>query len=76
MRSMTGFGRGSSSDDGFSIVVEIKTVNNRFLDINLRLPAELQALEGRLKKQIGARIARGRVEVNLQYDRGERGVPR
>ncbi len=71
MRSMTGFGRASSSNDGFSIVVEIKTVNNRFLDINLRLPAELQALEGRLKKQIGARIARGRVEVNLQYDRGE-----
>lgn len=71
MRSMTGFGRGSVSEDGFSIVVEIKTVNNRFMDVNLRLPAELQVLEGRLKKRIGARIARGRVEVTLQYDRRE-----
>ena len=44
MRSMTGFGRSAVSDDKFSISVELKTVNNRFLDISLRLPGELQAL--------------------------------
>lgn len=69
MKSMTGFGRASVSEDKFSITVELKTVNNRFLDINLRLPNELQLLEPVIKKQIGNRLARGRVEVNLQYDR-------
>ncbi|MFL6375519.1 MAG: YicC/YloC family endoribonuclease [Pyrinomonadaceae bacterium] len=71
MKSMTGFGRGTHAGDNFSINVELKTVNNRFLDVNLRVPAELQGLESTIKKLIGARMARGRVEVNLQYDRNE-----
>lgn len=68
---MTGFGRSAVSDENHSITVELKTVNNRFLDINMRLPAELQLLEPTVKKLIGARLARGRVEVNLQYDRND-----
>ena len=68
---MTGFGRASASENNFSITVELKTVNNRFLDVNLRLPAELQLLEPVIKKLIGNRLARGRVEVNLQYDRND-----
>jgi uncharacterized protein (TIGR00255 family) len=71
MRSMTGFGRGAIGDDKYSISVELKTVNNRFLDISLRLPGELQSLENVLKKLIGSRLSRGRVEVNLQYDRSQ-----
>jgi len=71
MKSMTGFGRGAHATDHFSISIELKTVNNRFLDVNLRLPAELQGLESTIKKLIGARMARGRVEVNLQYDRND-----
>ncbi len=66
---MTGFGRASVSENKYSITVELKTVNNRFLDISLRLPGELQLLEPTIKKLIGNRLARGRVEVNLQYDR-------
>jgi uncharacterized protein (TIGR00255 family) len=71
MRSMTGFGRGAVAGDSYSISVELKTVNNRFLDISLRLPGELQQIENVIKKQIGARLSRGRVEVNLQYDRND-----
>lgn len=71
MRSMTGFGRASVSENDFSITVELKTVNNRFLDVNLRLPAELQLLEPVVKKLISDRLARGRVDVNLQYDRDD-----
>jgi uncharacterized protein (TIGR00255 family) len=71
MKSMTGFGRGTHATDHFSINVELKTVNNRFLDVNLRLPSELQGLESTIKKLIGARMARGRVEVNLQYERAD-----
>ncbi len=68
---MTGFGRAAVSDENHSITVELKTVNNRFLDINMRLPAELQLLEPVVKKLISGRLARGRVEVNLQYDRND-----
>ena len=47
---MTGFGRGSASENNYSITVELKTVNNRFLDISMRLPGELQLLEPVIKK--------------------------
>lgn len=69
MRSMTGFGRAIAAGDTYSITVELKSVNNRFLDLNLRLPAELQQLESNVKQIISGRVVRGRVDVNLQYDR-------
>jgi uncharacterized protein (TIGR00255 family) len=68
---MTGFGRGAVSDNKYSITLELKTVNNRFLDVNLRLPGELQQLESTIKKLISDRLVRGRVDVNLQYDRND-----
>lgn len=71
MKSMTGFGRGNVSIKDFSATVEIKTVNNRFLDINLRLPGELQPIEADLKRLITERLSRGRVDVNLNYERTE-----
>jgi len=66
---MTGFGRGAVTAETFSISVELKTVNNRFLDVNLRLSSEMQALENTIKRLIGNRLSRGRVEVNIQYER-------
>ncbi len=71
MKSMTGYGRGSFAGENFSTAVEIKTVNNRFLDINLRIPYELQPLEANLKKLATSRLSRGRVDVSLQVERGE-----
>lgn len=68
---MTGFGRGSETSENIAVSVEIKTVNNRYLDINLRLPYEMQALENELKKIIQKRVARGRVDVNFQFERDE-----
>lgn len=69
MKSMTGFGRGAVSADTFSVTVELKTVNNRFLDLALKLSGELQNLETPIKRAITERLSRGRVEVNFQYDR-------
>jgi uncharacterized protein (TIGR00255 family) len=69
MRSMTGFGRGTVAENNYSIAVELKTVNNRFLDVNLRVSNELQDLESKIKRTIGGRLSRGRVDVNIQYDR-------
>jgi uncharacterized protein (TIGR00255 family) len=69
MNSMTGFGRGNAAGDNFSVAVEIKTVNNRFLDVHLRMGQELSALEVMIKRRIAARLSRGRVDVNIMFDR-------
>jgi len=66
---MTGFGRGVVQETDFAVTVELKTVNNRFLDIALRLSGEMQSLESTVKRQIGNRLSRGRVDVNLSYER-------
>lgn len=66
---MSGFGRGAITENDFAVTVELKTVNNRFLDISLRLSGELQPLESTVKRQITNRLSRGRVDVFLNYDR-------
>lgn len=69
MKSMTGFGKGMAAGENFIVSVELKTVNNRFLDISLRLPQELQPLEADLKRLINSRLSRGRVDVFLNFER-------
>jgi uncharacterized protein (TIGR00255 family) len=69
MKSMTGFGRGSAKGDDFNVAVELKTVNNRFLDIHLRAGAELSILESMIRRRIGERLSRGRVEVSIAIER-------
>lgn len=67
MKSMTGFGHAERAFDLIQISVDIKTTNGRYLDMNLRLPRELSALEGEVRKEIQNRLSRGRVEgyINL-----------
>ncbi len=69
MKSMTGFGRGSATGDNFSVSVDLKTVNNRFLDVHLRLGAELSSLEAIVKRRISARLSRGRVDTSITFER-------
>ncbi|HUR99206.1 MAG TPA: YicC/YloC family endoribonuclease [Pyrinomonadaceae bacterium] len=71
MKSMTGFGRGAVTGKDFSVTVDLKTVNNRFLDVSLRLSNEMQSVEAEIKRIISSRLSRGRVDVNLQYERSE-----
>ena len=66
---MTGFGRGAASGDEFTVAVEIKTVNNRYLDIHLRLNQDLSPFEMIIRKRVGARLARGRVDLNINFER-------
>ena len=66
---MTGYGRASVNGDDFSVSVDLKTVNNRFLDIHLRLGTELSSLEPIIKKRISSRLARGRVDATITFDR-------
>lgn len=69
MKSMTGFGRGTVTGDDFKVVVEVKTVNNRYLDVHLRLSQELSALEMNIRKIVGSRLSRGRVDLNINFER-------
>lgn len=54
---------------GYAVFVDLKTVNNRFLDVHLRTGTELNSIEAQLKKRIGERLARGRVDVSVSLDR-------
>ena len=70
MKSMTGFGRANVSGETFNVAVEIKTVNNRFLDIHLRLSQELSPLEMNIRKLISSRLSRGRVDISINLEHG------
>lgn len=67
MNSMTGFGRGEAEQDGRRITIEVKTVNHRYLDINLRTPRVLMPLEDYARTEIKKKLTRGRVEVFVNY---------
>ena len=65
---MTGYGRGESRSDLIDILVEIKAVNNKFLDTNIRMPRELSALEDRLRKLITQMLDRGKIDMYVTVD--------
>ncbi len=66
--SMTGYGRGSSTEHGIGISVEIKTVNHRYMDVFFRLPRELQQWEDAVRKKVTEKLRRGRIEINAALD--------
>ena len=65
---MTGFGRGAVNSEGFNVAVEIKTVNNRYLDIHFRLPQELSPVETIIRRRVGTRLSRGRVDLSVNIE--------
>ena len=68
IKSMTGYGRAETVWEGKNIVVESKSVNHRFLEISLRLPAVLYPLEMEFKKKIGEKFKRGRIELFVRLE--------
>lgn len=68
IRSMTGYGSAESVFAGKKLSVEIKSLNHRNLESSIRLPAFLAPLEVDIKKRVGERISRGRIEVNIRID--------
>ncbi|WP_303815002.1 YicC/YloC family endoribonuclease [Acidaminococcus timonensis] len=69
VQSMTGYGRGAVVEKDFSFSIEIKTVNHRYTELNLRLPRFLNPVENRIRKLLLAKIQRGHVDVfiNASY---------
>jgi uncharacterized protein (TIGR00255 family) len=65
---MTGYGRAEAVLEGRKFVVEMKSVNHRYLEISLRLPAMLSSLDTEIKKKIGEQFSRGRIEATVRVD--------
>ncbi len=68
MNSMTGFGAGGAEAGGVSVQVELRAVNNRFCDVNARLPREISSLEPGVVQSVKERFARGRIDANIRRE--------
>ena len=67
MQSMTGYGKAEYSENGINISVEIKTVNNRFLDILPKYPKAFLSMDDAIRKCVQSKITRGRAELFINY---------
>ena len=70
MKSMTGYGRGDCSQDGFKITVELSSVNRKQTEISVNLPREMELLEAQIRDVINRHVARGRLTVRVSLHAG------
>lgn len=73
IKSMTAYGRGEYSLRSLSFMAEIRSLNNRYRDVIIRVPKVYQTLEDEIKSQICSRIRRGRIEVSVQVEKNSGG---
>lgn len=73
IRSMTGYGRGEAAGDGLTVTVELRAVNNRYLDCTVKMPRAYLFAEDALKERVAARVGRGKVDVfvNVAHTAGD-----
>ena len=74
-QSMTGFARGSVTTGALTVTVECRSVNNRYLDLQCRMPDTLRSFEGNLREQAGTFFARGKLELLVRVSDGGSGTP-
>jgi uncharacterized protein (TIGR00255 family) len=70
MKSMTGYGRGDCSKDGFKVTVELSSVNRKQTEISVNLPRQMELLEGQIRDLINRYVARGRLIVRVALHAG------
>lgn len=68
LKSMTGFGRAEGATTLGKVVVESRSVNHRYCDINIKLPKRLSLFENRIKEIVRSQVSRGRIDVSLRLD--------
>lgn len=74
LKSMTGYGRSEQQNGNFACTVEIRSVNNRYIEIHARLPKHLTSLELAIKKLIKSRCSRGSFDLNVSMQSNEGGM--
>jgi uncharacterized protein (TIGR00255 family) len=75
IRSMTGFARRERQGPWGTLTCELRTVNHRYLEVSLRLPDELKALDSDLRQTINGALRRGKVDANLYLKSANVGAP-
>ncbi|WP_404470322.1 YicC/YloC family endoribonuclease [Sutcliffiella horikoshii] len=68
VKSMTGFGRAEAKQGSYQILVEMKSVNHRFCEINIRMPKQFLAMEEKMKKIVNSFLQRGRIEMFITIE--------
>ena len=68
MKSMTGYGKGQASHNGKTVTIEIKAVNHRYLDLNVKMPKGFLFLDDLVRKNIAKVINRGHLDVYVTYE--------
>lgn len=68
VQSMTGYGKAEAVGAGYTVTVELKSVNNRFLEFQIRASKSILYLEPKLKQELGKHLSRGSVTCHVQYD--------
>jgi uncharacterized protein (TIGR00255 family) len=71
VKSMTGFGRGEAASVDYKITIEVKSINNRYLEVIPRMPRQIVALEDPVKKFVNGYVQRGRVDVFVTLEETE-----
>lgn len=67
LKSMTAFARSQSNASFGSLTWELRSVNHRYLDISMRLPEDLRAMETRYRELINSKLNRGKIEAGLRF---------
>ena len=66
--SMTGFGRAMDFNNEHKIIVEVKAVNHRYLDLSIKMPRRFNAFESNIRRKIGNFISRGKVDLYISFE--------
>lgn len=72
--SMTAFTRREQTGETGEFILEIRSVNHRYLEMSLRLPEELRAFEPLIREQVAGRLSRGKLDINVRYQSPDGGV--
>ncbi len=68
MKSMTGFGHGEAQGENYNIIIEMRSVNHRYLEISLRIPKQFTGLEDKLKKLAQTKLQRGKIDIFFTFE--------
>ncbi|MEE1516847.1 MAG: YicC/YloC family endoribonuclease, partial [Lachnospiraceae bacterium] len=68
IKSMTGFGRFEASTSSKKVTVEMKSVNHRYLDMNIRMPKVFNMFDGAIRSEIKKYASRGKVDIFISYE--------
>ena len=68
MKSMTGYGKSSLSINSREYQTEIRTINHKYIDVNIRIPKVISYLEDDIRRLVNSKIKRGKIDISINFD--------